>query len=74
MLVLALRNSRSKEQDIVWESDKQYNLAEQMLNMQENPTTGPMQDVEMPGLDSQDQGDNMKTRIIPLTMRIYLSN
>ena len=62
MLVLVLRNSRNKEHDIVWESDKEYNLAEQMLNMQENPTTGPMEDVEMPGLDNQGRGGQYENK------------
>ena len=62
MLVLVMRNSRNKEQDVVWESDKQYNLAEQMLNMQENPTTDPMQDVEMPNLDNLDRGGQYENK------------
>ena len=33
-----------------------------MLNMQENPTTGPMEDVEMPGLDNQDQGGQYENK------------
>ena len=62
MLVLVLRNSRTKEQDVVWESEKQYNLAEQMLNIQENPATAPMQDVEMRDLNTQDLGKQYENK------------
>ncbi|MEC8541734.1 MAG: hypothetical protein VXY53_07840, partial [Candidatus Thermoplasmatota archaeon] len=62
MLVLVLRNSRTKEQDVVWESEKQYNLAEQMLNMQENSATAPMQDVEMRDLNTQDLGKQYENK------------
>ena len=37
MLVLVSRSSRGGDVNSAWESDKQYNLAEQMLNMQESP-------------------------------------
>ncbi len=37
MLVLVSRSSRGNDANSAWKSDKQYNLAEQMLNMQDSP-------------------------------------
>lgn len=36
MLVLVLRNSRNNEHEQSWDSDKQFNFAEQMLDIQES--------------------------------------
>ena len=44
MLVLVSRGSRNDERNDAWDSSKQYNLAEQMLNLQEprNPIDKPI--------------------------------
>jgi hypothetical protein len=47
MLVLVSRSSRGSDGNSAWESDKQYNLAEQMLNMQES-TMALEQKIEAP--------------------------
>ena len=39
MLVLVSRGSRDSRKNDAWDSSKQYNLAEQMLNLQEQPSS-----------------------------------
>ena len=47
MLVLVSRSSRGRDVNSAWESDKQYSLAEQMLDMQDSPITMEQQ-IEAP--------------------------
>ena len=62
MLVLVSRSSREGDVNSAWESDKQYNLAEQMLNMQESPMAIEQQ-IEAPQ-DSYNLDDVNKREII----------
>ena len=47
MLVLVSRSSRGRDVNSAWESDKQYSLLEQMLDMQDSPITMEQQ-IEAP--------------------------
>ena len=48
MLVLVSRNSRSKDNSITWDSDKQFDLSDRMMQMEDNTSESFKQTPELP--------------------------
>jgi hypothetical protein len=48
MLVLVSRNSRSKDSSISWDSDKQFDLSDRMMQMEDNTSESFKQTPELP--------------------------